>query len=74
VNAEARMIGKVCFIEKLCPNVHSLVLTVFSVCQPWRWSRPLVNDMNAGGVLLEDHLWAMPAHVRMVTLSGVCHG
>ena len=33
-----------------------------------------VNDMNVGGVLLEDHLWAMPAWVRMVALSGVCHG
>ena len=33
-----------------------------------------VNDMNVGGVLLEDHLWAMPAWVRTVALSGVCHG
>ena len=29
--------------------------------------------MNVGG-LLEDHLWAMPARVRMVGLSGVRHG
>ena len=33
-----------------------------------------VNDMNAGGVLHEDHLWAMLAWVRMVALSGVRHG
>ena len=33
-----------------------------------------VNDVNIGGVLLEDHLWAMPAQVRMVALSGVRHG
>ena len=26
------------------------------------------------GVLLEDHLWAMPAWVRMVALSRVHHG
>ena len=30
--------------------------------------------MNARGVLLEDRLQAMPAWVRMVALSGVCHG
>ena len=30
--------------------------------------------MNPGGLLLEDYLWAMPAHVRMVALHGVCHG
>ena len=30
--------------------------------------------MNIGGVLLEDRLWAMPARVRTVALSGVCHG
>ena len=34
----------------------------------------VVNDVNAGGVLLEDHLWAMPSWVRMVALSGVLHG
>ena len=33
-----------------------------------------VNDMNAGGVLLEDHLWAMLARVRTVSLHGVRHG
>ena len=33
-----------------------------------------VNNVNAGGVLFEDHLWAMPARVRMVGLSGVRHG
>ena len=33
-----------------------------------------VNDVNAGGVLLEDHLWAMPAQVRMVALHRVHHG
>ena len=30
--------------------------------------------MNAGGVLLEDRLWAMPALVRMVALHRVHHG
>ena len=30
--------------------------------------------MNVRGVLLEDHLWAMPARVRTMALSGVCHG
>ena len=33
-----------------------------------------VNDMNAGGVLLEDRLWAMPTQVRTVALSRVHHG
>ena len=33
-----------------------------------------VNDVNVGGVLLEDRLWAMPARVRTVALSGVRHG
>ena len=33
-----------------------------------------VNDMNEGGVLLEDHLWAMLAQFRTVALSGVRHG
>ena len=33
-----------------------------------------VKDMNPRGLLLEDHLWAMPAHVRMVALHGLCHG
>ena len=33
-----------------------------------------VNDVNTGGVLLEDHLWAMLARIRMVALSGVDHG
>ena len=33
-----------------------------------------VNDMNTGGVLLEDRLWAIPARVRTVALSGVRHG
>ena len=33
-----------------------------------------VNDMNAGGVLLEDHLRAMLARVSTVALSGVHHG
>ena len=30
--------------------------------------------MNARGVLLEDHLQAMPARVRTVAHSGVCYG
>ena len=30
--------------------------------------------MNTGGVLCEDRLWAMPAWVRTVALSGVRHG
>ena len=33
-----------------------------------------VNDVNVGGVLLEDHLRAMPTQVRMVALHGVHHG
>ena len=33
-----------------------------------------INDVNVGGVLLEDRLWAMLAWVRMVALSGVRHG
>ena len=33
-----------------------------------------VNDMNAGGVLLEDRLWAMLARVSTVALSRVRHG
>ena len=33
-----------------------------------------INDVNVGGALLKDHLWAMPAQVRMVTLSRVHHG
>ena len=33
-----------------------------------------VNDVNAGGVLLENHLRAMPAWVRMMALRGVRHG
>ena len=33
-----------------------------------------VNDVNAEGVLLEDHLRAMLAWVRTVALSGVRHG
>jgi hypothetical protein len=33
-----------------------------------------VNDVNVGGVLLEDHQRAMLAQVRMVALSGVHHG
>ena len=32
--AQAKTISKVSFIEKLCPNVHSLVLMVFSVVSP----------------------------------------
>jgi hypothetical protein len=37
---------------------------------------PLValNDVNTRGVLLEDHLRAMPARVRMVALRRVRHG
>ena len=34
----------------------------------------VVNDVNLGGLLLEDRLWAMPAHVRTVALCGVRHG
>ena len=33
-----------------------------------------VNDVNLGGLLLEDRLWAMPTCVRMVALHGVHHG
>ena len=33
-----------------------------------------VKDMNPRGLLLEDHLWAMPARVRMVALQDVPHG
>ena len=33
-----------------------------------------INDENVGGVLLEDRLWAMPAHVRTVALHRVRHG
>jgi len=33
-----------------------------------------VNNVNARGVLLEDHLRAMPARVSIVALSGVRHG
>jgi len=33
-----------------------------------------VNDVNAGGVLLDDRLQAMPAQVMMVALREVCHG
>ena len=33
-DAQARTIGKVSFVEKLCPNVHGLVLIVFSVVNP----------------------------------------
>ena len=33
-----------------------------------------INDVNVGGVLLEDRLWAMLAQVRTVALSRVRHG
>ena len=33
-----------------------------------------VNDVNTGGLLLEDRLWAMPARVRTVALRVVHHG
>ena len=33
-----------------------------------------VNDVNAGGILLEYHLRAMPAWVRTIALSRVSHG
>ena len=33
-----------------------------------------INDMNAGGVQLEDRLQAMPAHIRTVALRVVRHG
>ena len=33
-----------------------------------------VNDVNAGGVLLEDRLQAVPARVRMVAIRRVRHG
>ena len=33
-----------------------------------------INDVNAGGVLLEDHLWAILARVRIVALHGVRYG
>jgi hypothetical protein len=32
-----------------------------------------VNNVNVGGLLLEDCLWTMLACVRMVALQGVCH-
>ena len=34
----------------------------------------VVNDINAGGALLKDHLRATPARVRMVAFHGVRHG
>ena len=34
----------------------------------------IINDMNAGGLLLEDHLQAMPGRIRMVALREVRHG
>ena len=34
----------------------------------------VVNDVNMGGLLLEYHLWAMPARFRMVALRVVRHG
>jgi hypothetical protein len=33
-DAQVRTIGKVSFGLKLCPNVHGLVLTVFSIVSP----------------------------------------
>ena len=33
-DAQARMISKVSFVKNLCPNVHALVLMVFSVVSP----------------------------------------
>ena len=79
-DAQARMIGKVSFIEKLCPNVHGLVLMVFSVVSPGGVGR----SSRAGPCHRQGHehrgcpawdcLWAMPAQVRMVALSGVRHG
>ena len=75
------MIGKVSFIEKLCPNVHDLLLMVFSVVTLEEELATLqevaltaVNDVNVGGVLLEDHLWTMLAQVRMVAIRRVRHG
>ena len=67
-DAQAGTIGKVSFIEKLCLNVHGLVLMVFSVVSP----RGGVSRSSRGGphrrqrherrgVLLNDHLRAMPA-------------
>ena len=32
-----------------------------------------VNDVNDGGLLLEDRLWVMLAHVRTVALHGLRH-
>ena len=40
----------------------------------WETALIAINDVNAGGVLLEDHLWAMPTQIRMVALRGVRHG
>ena len=40
----------------------------------WETALIAINDVNAGGVLLEDHLWAMPGQVRMVALHKVRHG
>ena len=51
---------------------------VFSVVSPGGGVGPssmaaliAINDVNAGGVLLEDRLQAMLAWVRMVALCGV---
>jgi len=67
-DAQARTIGKVSFIEKLCPNVHGLILTVLvlsaleeELAALQEAALIMVNDVNTGGVLLEDYLRAMPA-------------
>jgi len=80
-DAQAKTIGKVSFIEKLYPNVNGLVLTIFSVVSPrggvgrsLRGGLVAIHNVNVGGVLLEDRLWAMLAQVRMVALRGVHHG
>jgi hypothetical protein len=80
-DAQARTIDKVSFVEKLCPNVHGLVLTVLvlsalkeELVALREVALIVVNDVNARGVLLEDRLWAMLAWVRMVALSRVRHG
>ena len=51
------------FVEKLCPNVHGLILTVLvlsaleeELAALQEAALIMVNDVNTGGVLLEDCL------------------
>ena len=34
----------------------------------------MVKGMNPGGLLLEDHLWAVPTRIRSVATQGIHHG